>query len=654
MTEAAARRAPLWTTAGGLCLLGGLAVALGPVLFVVAGTPDAPNSLGWYSLAGGALHTAAAALLGAALFARARHKAAQFVPLPTGGDATESGQGELTSTAAVTPTVTPTAAEIAKARAHKLALAAWSESGLVLLLAGVSVALRWRHWPQPGPIAYDLGLGVTALITCFPLLVLERRLAAAGAATAGPSGPGRAAELPDAAGVARVLRAVLLELACAGVYVLARRVGFESAIWVARVGAALGMVVAGELVLRALLRPLLPLGAVAQARSVVDSFASSVLLAKFGPARGLTDALRENFGVDLGRLWAMRFLRAAAAPLLVGLLLIAWLTTGMTALGPAERGVYERLGRPVVVFAPGLHLHLPWPFGAVRRTEFGVVHETPVAVEVDAPAETLTEVESEPPPSADRLWTQAHPTEGTYLIPGVVRDSASATEAKKTVVDLVTADLRVGWRVGLDDESARRALFMVADGAALVRALTGRLLVRDFATRPLEKIIGDDRDRLAGMLQRGLQQELDELKSGLEVTVVLVDAIHPPSKIAQSYHRVQAAEINAMSMISGARSQRARADADARTDAIDRVYAAEAKAGEKLAEARMGKAQFDADQVSFGEAGAALALERWLQTLEKTLVRCRYDLIDHRLELESGPTLDLRSFAPPTPPSGYE
>jgi hypothetical protein len=43
MTEAAARRAPLWTTAGGICLFAGLAVALGPVLFIVAGTTEAPN-----------------------------------------------------------------------------------------------------------------------------------------------------------------------------------------------------------------------------------------------------------------------------------------------------------------------------------------------------------------------------------------------------------------------------------------------------------------------------------------------------------------------------------------------------------------------------------------------------------------------------------
>ena len=642
MTEAAARRAPLWTTAGGICLFAGLGVALGPVLFIVAGTPDAPNSLGWYGIVGGALHTAAAALLGAGLFARARHRATTFVPEPTVAQG-ESGQGELASDASTPPAVPPTPAEIAAARARKLRLAAWSEAGLVVLLAGVGVALRWRHWPVAGPMAYDLGLGIAALVACFPLLVLERRLAVT-----------RAADAPEAAGVARILRAALFELACTGIYALALRVGFPSGLWLGRVAAGLGLLVGGELVLRALVRPLLPLGPIERARSLVDSFSASVLLARFGPARGLTDALRENFGVDLSRLWAMRFLRAAAAPLLVGLLLVAWLTTGMTAMAPAERGVYERLGRAVAVLPPGLHLHLPWPFGAVRRVEFGVIHQTPVAVEIDAPVETPVDVEGEPPPSADRLWTQAHPTEGTYLIPRNARADGSDEDDEKTVVDLVTVDLRIAWRVRLDDASAQRALFTVADGAGLVRSLAGQILVRDFCTRSIDRILGDDRDRLAALLQRGLQQALDGLGSGLEVTAVLIDAIHPPSKIAGSYHRVHAARIGSESAKSTERSRSARLDADARTDAVDRVYSAAAVAGERLAEARTGKAKFDADQTSFGECGAALKFERWLQVLEKVLVRCRYDLIDHRLELDPGPTLDLRSVAPPVSPSGYE
>ncbi len=645
MSEGAARRATLWFTAGGICLLGGLAVALGPVLFEVSGTSAAPASLGWFAGAGGALHSAAAALLGAALFARGRRRAATWQPKPPEPDdevdsapvaSKESGAADLVAKAE-SPALT--AAELAKGRHRQLLYTTWLEAGLVLLVAGSGVVLRWRCWPSAAPIVNELMLGVIALVACFPVLVLERRLATL-----------PASDVPEAAGLARLLRAVLVELALTGIDALARRMGFASTYWIGRVGAGLGLLVGAELALRALLRPLLPLGDAKSAVSLVDSFSASVLLARLGPARGFSDALRERFGVDLSRLWAFRYLRSAAAPLFAGLLGVAWLVSGMTVLKPDERGIYERLGEPVAVLAPGLAFHLPWPFGAVRKVEFGVVHETPVALDAEAPAETPIGVEEAPPPSADRLWSQAHPTEGSYLIPGVGIAAGSGAQS----FQLASADVRIGWRIGLDDASARRALFQVADGDALVRALAGRLLVRDFATRPLDKVIGDDRDRLASSIHLGLQQQLDTLQSGLEVTAVLIDAIHPPVGAAGAYHRVQAAEIASNTAISIERTRRARLEAEVAGEATDRRYAAEASAGEQLSQAAAARSRFDADQASFELAGPVLALERWLQTLAKTLVRARFDLIDHRLELEPGPTLDLRSSAPALPASGYE
>lgn len=636
MSEGAARRAPLWFTAGGLCLLGGLCVALGPVLFEVAGTGAAPLSLGWFAGAGGALHSAAAALLGAALFARGRKRAAEWVPPPPAID--EERAAEEAAKPAEPP-APPTAAELAKGRQRALARAAWVEAGLVLLVAGSGVVLRWRCWPTADPLAYSLPLGVTALVACFPLLVLERRLATL-----------PASEAVEAAGIARVLRAVLFELALTAIDALARKVGFASTYWIGRVGAGLGLLVGGELALRALVRPLLPVGDAKGAVSLVDSFSASVLLAKFGPARGFSDALRERFGVDLSRLWAFRYLRNAAAPLVAGLCCVAWLTSGLTVLQPDERGVYERMGEPVAVVPSGLAVHLPWPFGTIRKVEFGVVHSTPVALDVEAPVEESIGVEAAPPPSVDRLWSQSHPTEGSYLIPGV--GIAAGSDAQS--FQLATADVKIGWRIGLDDDSARRALFQVADGDALVRALSGRLLVRDFATRPLDKVIGDDRDRLASSIHAELQRQLDALQSGLEVTAVLIDAIHPPVGAAGAYHRVQAAEIASNTAISVERTRRARLEAEAAGEAIDRKYSAQAVAGERIAAATAARHRFDADQASFTLAGPVLALERWLQTLAKSLVRARFDLIDHRLELEPGPTLDLRSSSPALPASGYE
>jgi len=93
-----------------------------------------------------------------------------------------------------------------------------------------------------------------------------------------------------------------------------------------------------------------------------------------------------------------------------------------------ERGVYERFGAPVAVLRPGLHLLLPWPFGQIRRVEYGVVHAVPVGAELGGAALGGAELGGVQPPvdnstadgpsplSANRLWDEQPGTDISYLI----------------------------------------------------------------------------------------------------------------------------------------------------------------------------------------------------------------------------------------------
>src|ERR1700693_5919006 len=116
--------------------------------------------------------------------------------------------------------------------------------------------------------------------------------------------------------------------------------------------------------------------------------------------------MRAQLGIDITRSWAVTFVRAALPPVLLGLLALSWGLTGVTRIGMTQRGVYERFGAPVAVLRPGLHLLPPWPFGQVRRVEYGVVHAVPVGVEpggVQPPVDASTH-DGPPPPSAHLLW----------------------------------------------------------------------------------------------------------------------------------------------------------------------------------------------------------------------------------------------------------
>ena len=247
--------------------------------------------------------------------------------------------------------------------------------------------------------------------------------------------------------------------------------------------------------------------------------------------------MRAQLGIDITRSWAVAYVRAALPPVLVGLLVLAWGLTGVTRIGMTERGVYERFGAPVAVLRPGLHLLPPWPFGQVRRVEYGVVHAVPVGVEpggVQPPVDTST-ADGPAPPSANRLWDEQPGTDISYLI--------ASRGAGKESFETVSVDIRVLYRIGLDDESARRALYGLEAPDALVRALSGPV-ARAVLRRPhASQVLGERREQVAIGLRKALQAQLDERRSGVEVVAVVVESMHPPGGAAQAYRSVQAAQI---------------------------------------------------------------------------------------------------------------
>ena len=81
------------------------------------------------------------------------------------------------------------------------------------------------------------------------------------------------------------------------------------------------------------------------------------------------DTGERQLGIDLRSTWALTVVRRSIEPLLIGLCLLAWLSTSLTVVGVQEQGLIERLGVPVEgkPLSPGLHLHDPWPVDQVFR-----------------------------------------------------------------------------------------------------------------------------------------------------------------------------------------------------------------------------------------------------------------------------------------------
>lgn len=512
---------------------------------------------------------------------------------------------------------------------ERLARMARRPQGIVVPALSLAAACAvWRLWPgAPGPLPHAMLLGGAAVVLAFPLLVMERIV--------GSVPPAR---LPEAPALEALLFVPVAALPLAGLLHVLAGAGMG---WARPAMALVGMyvcVAAAELGARALANWFLPPPLPMAARTAVGSLAALLLRPGRVPG-GLAAPIRTHLGLDFSRSWALRYARTAALPMTAGLALVAWGLTGATLLDLDQRGIYERFGAPAAVWAPGAHLGLPWPFGRVRRVELGVVHSLALGG-ADA-VDMRTGAEDVPPPSADRLWDRVHPAEVSYLLASLDTSGAQSFQ-------VVSVDLKVMFRTGLDDASALRAAYAVAAPEALVRAEAGRLLARVLASKVLDDMLGERRESLAETLRARLQAELDRLGTGIELVGMVIEAIHPPAAAAEAYHNVQAAEIVARTAVATERGRAQAAAAAARQTSTDLAAGARGLAAETTGQAETALRVFTADQDAARAGGPAFLLERYFANLSAALAKSPLMIVDHRLRGADAPVIDLRSFGAPT------
>jgi regulator of protease activity HflC (stomatin/prohibitin superfamily) len=601
-----------------------------------------PRALGYL---GAALCAAAAAFLSSAILcvARQRHLAAELSA--RGPPAAASPPGG-TDNAAVQPAWRSAISWLLSRLQSWIRAPEWIGRWPPPLIATLFAALAltgviavWRLPVEPAfdPLTLKL-VGAALVAAAFPLLALERYYATLSAEL-----------LPEAPQLERLLRLPLTACLALALELILRSIGFAWALRLERLTGVLIGIVSLEVLLRCVVVVFVPIAPIERRQSLADSaIAGAVLRLRPPSLRSINIAVRSQLGIDLSRSWALGFIQKAALPVLLGIGLFAWGVTGVTTLRIDQRGIYERFGVPVAVFGPGLHFHLPWPLGAIRPTELGVVHLLPIEFLLPGGAEAarssnvggdesqkLVAAEALAPRSANRLWTDDHPFEGSYII--------ASEEGGRQSFQLVNIDMAVMYRVGLSEDAARDAAYRVTGIDELIQALSGQLLVRYFTHNTLLDLLGQSRETFSRQFQSALQEQLDHFATGVEAIGVSVEAIHPPPGAADAYHDVQAAEIIATTQISLRRGESSRTLKSAqRLAGADRNEAV-AAAAERVSEAQSQSVLFAADRQAYAQDGYPFLLERWLDDVAKGLAGSRVVLIDHRLAPQNIPALDLRA-----------
>ena len=512
--------------------------------------------------------------------------------------------------------------------APTLWLAGWA------LLALLGIDQVWNLSLPAAQLGFSANVGAAAsLLLAFGLLVLERQLAQQSAAL-----------WPEAGALAQLARVAIVSLVLSALCLL---FASSEAVWPARLAVLIGLLpglVAAELLLRALLSLFTPRPEQLEPPLLARSFVADLLRWPPQPLLALQHELHNRFGIDLRQIWAFSYMRRALIPVLAVVVVVGWALTGVHEIAMQERGIYERFGKPVAVFGPGLHAGLPWPFGRVLSVENGVVHELAANVgEVAAPV-AVQPAEGPAPDVANRLWDASHANDKSQVI--------ASSRADKQSFQIVNMDVRFVYRVGLTDQAALAATYNSADVPTLIRSTASRILVHDFSSRTLDGLLGEDRGGLAEDIGRAVQADLTSLDSGVEILATVVEAIHPPAGAANAYHGVQAAQIAAQALISRERGAAAETTNQAQLQASVAYDQASASARETHAAAQATNLKFSAEQKAYASAGQAFVQEQYLSQLSRALAGAKLLVIDHRLGGSgNAPTIDLRTFTSPGDPT---
>jgi regulator of protease activity HflC (stomatin/prohibitin superfamily) len=511
------------------------------------------------------------------------------------------------------------------------------------LLAMFAVKMVWNlnlvgsSLGQTGSVA-----GGLTLLLAFGLLVLERQLTLE-----------LSAEWPEAEQLAQLTR---VAIACLLLSALCLFFSTTDRIWPARLAVLMGVlpgVVALELLLRTVLSLFSPRSERIEPRLLAHSFMAGLLRWPPQPLLAMQHELHNRFGIDLRQIWAFTYMRRAFLPVMGVVLALGWLLTGVHEIPMQGRGIYERFGKPVEVFGPGLHAGLPWPFGRVLAVENGVVHELATSVSDDNVVEQVREPAEGPAPlSANRLWDASHVNEKSQVIASSAGDKpGTPSAAQKQSFQIVNMDVRFVYRIGLTDQAAMAATYNSADVPTLIRSTASRVLVHDFASRTLDELLGEQRAALSADIGNAVQADLKALDSGVEILATVVESIHPPAGAANAYHAVQAAQISAQALISRERGAASEESNLAELNASVARDQATAGAHEVLATAQGADLRFSAERLAYAHAGQAFLLEQYLTQLSQGLSQAKLLVIDHRLGGDTAPTLDLRTFTLPADPT---
>lgn len=291
---------------------------------------------------------------------------------------------------------------------------------------------------------------------------------------------------------------------------------------------------------------------------------------------------------------------------IVGVGLLAWLSTSIVVVDPTQQAAVFRFGKWQANYGPGLHFHLPAPLESHRLIQVETRNETRI---------------------------------------GNTQDESLMLTEDENIVDI---HFSIIWKV--DTQNPENYVLNVRDPDMTV-AMVGESVMREVVGKTrLQDIITTERDQVQQQVAEQTQTLLNEYRAGVQVLQVQIGKADPPQPVIEAFNDVNVAEQDAETLTNQATQFANQIVPQARGTASRLQQEAEAYRDQIVADANGEAARFDQIYEEYRKAPRVTRERMYLETMERVLERSDKLILDQ----DSGavPYLPLERSRPQTTTGG--
>lgn len=271
---------------------------------------------------------------------------------------------------------------------------------------------------------------------------------------------------------------------------------------------------------------------------------------------------------------------------IIGVVLLAWLSTSVVVVDPTQQAAVFRFGKWQTNFGPGLHFHMPAPI------------ESHTLIPVERRNET-------------RL--------------GSTSDESLMLTQDENIVDI---QFSVFWKV--DTANPENYLLYVRNPNFAVEQVAESVMREVVGKTRLQSIITTERDVVQQEVAAQMQELLNIYNAGVEILSVQIDKSDPPQPVIEAFNDVNVAEQDAETKTNQATQYANEIVPQARGTAQRLLQEAEAYRDRVIADASGEAARFDQIYDEYRKAPRVTRERMYLETMERVLERSDKMILDQK------------------------